>query len=56
MRIEEVFGQMKSIGLLLRLRHRGLERVEWMFTFTAAACNLGRMGNLMRSAPPPQCA
>jgi hypothetical protein len=55
-RIEEVFGWMKSIGLLRKLRHRGLERVEWMFTFTAAAYNLLRTRNLMRSAPPPQCA
>jgi transposase len=54
-RIEEVFGWMKSIGLLRKLRHRGLERVGWMFTFTAAAYNLVRIRNLMRSAPPPQC-
>lgn len=32
-RIEEVFGWMKSIGLLRKLRHRGLERVGWIFTF-----------------------
>jgi transposase len=55
-RIEEVFGWMKSIGLLRKLRHRGLERVGWMFTFTAAAYNLVRMRNLMRGSPPPQCA
>jgi IS5 family transposase len=55
-RIEEVFGWMKSIGLLRKLRHRGLERVGWMFTFTAAAYNLVRIRNLMRGAPPPQCA
>jgi hypothetical protein len=39
-RIEEVFGWMKSTGLLRKLRHRGLEKVGWMFTFTAAAYNL----------------
>jgi IS5 family transposase len=55
-RIEEVFGWMKSIGLLRKLRHRGLERVGWMFTFTAAAYNLVRIRNLMRSAPRAQCA
>jgi hypothetical protein len=55
-RIEEVFGWMKSIGLLRKLRHRGLERVGWMFTFTAAAYNLVRMRNLMRGSPQPQCA
>jgi len=55
-RIEEVFGWMKSIGLLRKLRHRGLERVGWMFTFTAAVYNLVRIRNLMRGAPAPQCA
>jgi len=55
-RIEEVFGWMKSIGLLRKLRHRGLERVSWMFTFAAAAYNLVRIRNLIRSAPQRQCA
>jgi transposase len=54
-RIEEVFGWMKTIGLLRKLRHRGLERVGWMFTFTAAAYNLVRIRNLLRSIPRPQC-
>ncbi len=54
-RIEEVFGWMKTIGLLRKLRHRGLDRVGWMFTFTAAAYNLVRLRNLMRGAPAPQC-
>lgn len=55
-RIEEVFGWMKTIGLLRKLRHRGQERVGWMFTFTAAAYNLVRMRNLLGSTPEPQCA
>jgi transposase len=55
-RIEEVFGWMKGIGLLRKLRHRGLERVGWMFTFAAAAYNLVRIRNLIRSAPLLQCA
>lgn len=54
-RVEEVFGWMKSIGLLRKLRHRGLERVGWMFTFTAAVYNLMRIRNLIRTASPPQC-
>jgi transposase len=45
-RIEEVFGWMKTVGLLRKLRHRGLARVDWVFTFTAAAYNLVRMRNL----------
>jgi transposase len=49
-RIEEVFGWMKTVGMLRKTRHRGLERVGWLFTFTAAAYNLVRMRNLMASA------
>jgi len=55
-RVEEVFGWMKSVGLLRKLRHRGLERVGWMFTFTSAAYNLVRIRNLTRGGPQPQCA
>ncbi len=52
-RIEEVFGWMKTIGLLRKLRHRGVDRVGWMFTFTAAIYNLVRMRNLSSGAPQP---
>ena len=45
-RIEEVFGWMKTIGLMRKTRHRGTDRVGWMFQFTAAAYNLIRMRNL----------
>ncbi len=43
-RIEEVFGWMKTVGMLRQLRHRGLERVGWVFTLAAAAYNLGACG------------
>ncbi len=33
-RIEEVFGWTKSAAGLRKTRHRGLDRVEWQFTFT----------------------
>jgi len=48
-RVEEIFGWMKTIGGLRKLRHRGLELVGWMFTFTAAAYNLVRIRNLSTS-------
>ena len=48
-RVEEIFGWMKTIGGMRKLRHRGLELVGWMFTFTAAAYNLVRIGNLTKS-------
>src|ERR1700730_442498 len=50
-RIEEVFGWMKTVGLLRQLRHRGLQRVGWVFTLAAATYNLVRMRTLM-----PKCA
>jgi transposase len=46
-RVEEVFGWIKTIGLMRKVRHRGRERVEWMFTWTAAIYNLVRMRNLL---------
>jgi transposase len=46
-RVEEIFGWSKTIGLLDKLRHRGVDRVGWVFTFTAAAYNLVRIRNLI---------
>ncbi len=46
-RIEEVFGWMKTVGLLRKTRHRGTERVGWMFTFVVAAYNLVRLPKLL---------
>jgi transposase len=45
-RIEECFGWLKTIALLRKVRHRGLFKVEWNFTFAAAAYNLIRIRNL----------
>jgi transposase len=49
-RIEEVFGWMKTVGMLRKTRHRGVFKVGWVFTFTAAAYNLVRMRNLLFAA------
>jgi transposase len=46
-RIEEVFGWLKTVGMLRKTRHRGVFRVGWVFTFAAAAYNLVRMRNLL---------
>lgn len=45
-RVEEIFGWIKTVGLMRKTRHRGLARVGWMFTFTAAVYNLVRIRNL----------
>jgi transposase len=44
--VEEVFGWLKTVGLLRKLRHRGVRRVDWLFTFTAAVYNLVRIRTL----------
>jgi len=45
-RIEECFGWLKTIALLRKIRHRGLFKVDWVFTFACAAYNLVRLRNL----------
>jgi transposase len=49
-RIEEAFGWIKTCGGLRKSRHRGTPRVGWMFTLTAAACNLIRLPKLLAEA------
>jgi IS5 family transposase len=49
-RIEEGFGWLKTIALLRKVRHRGIFKVGWVFTFAAAAYNLVRMRNLDKLA------
>jgi transposase len=48
-RVEEIFGWMKTVGMLRKTRHRGTDRVRWMFTFGVAVYNLVRMRNLMEA-------
>jgi transposase len=49
-RIEECFGWLKTIALMRKVRHRGILKVGWVFTFAAAAYNLVRMRNLLASS------
>lgn len=46
-RVEEIFGWLKTVGGLRKTRHRGVARVNWMFSFALAAYNLVRMRNLL---------
>jgi IS5 family transposase len=48
--IEQVFGWMKTVGGLRKLRHRGGARVDWVVTFSAAAYNLIRLRTLLATA------
>ena len=45
-RIEECFGWLKTVALLRQVRHRGLPKVDWIFTFACAIYNLVRLRNL----------
>jgi transposase len=47
--VEEGFGWGKTIGGLRKLRHRGREKVGWIFTFTNAVYNLVRIRTLIRA-------
>lgn len=49
-RIEECFGWLKTIALLRKVRHRGIFKVDWVFSIACAAYNLVRMRNLSRTA------
>lgn len=46
-RVEEIFGWMKTVGLLRKTRHRGLEKISTTLTLTLTAYNLVRMRNLI---------
>lgn len=50
-RIEECFGWLKTIALMRKVRHRGVCRVHWIFTFACAAYNLVRIRNLTAAVP-----
>ena len=46
-RIEEAFGWMKTVAGMRKTKLRGLPKVDWAFTFAAAAYNLVRLPKLM---------
>jgi transposase len=45
-RIEEIFGWLKTVALMRKLRHRGRPVIEWLFTLAVAGYNLVRIRNL----------
>ena len=49
-RVEQSFGWMKMVGMLKKVKLRGIDKVGWLFTFTGAAYNLCRLRNLMAAA------
>ena len=49
--VEQVCGWLKTVGGLRKLRHRGIERVDWQLTFAATAYTLVRLRNLGATCP-----
>jgi transposase len=47
--VEQIFGWLKTVGMMRRMRHRGQARVQWMFQFATATYNLVRMSNLIQA-------
>src|SRR5215831_15451681 len=49
-RIEEAFGWIKTVAGLRKTKLKGLAKVDWAFTFAAAAYNLVRLPKLVGAA------
>jgi transposase len=49
-RVEQSFGWMKMIGLLRKVKLRGLRKLSWWFTLVGAAYNLVRLRRLRAEA------
>ena len=49
-RIEEVFGWTKTVGMMRKIKVRGLAKVGLLFKLNAVAYNLVRMGHIMKEA------
>ena len=49
--IERVFGWMKAVGPMRKVKLRGRDKLWWLFTFTAAAFNLWRIPKLPTAQP-----
>ena len=45
--VEEIYGWIKTIGPMRKVRYKGLKRGGWLFTFTNAAYNLIRIRNII---------
>jgi len=50
-RVEEIFGWLKTVGMMRKTRHRGTALVDWMFTLALTAYNLIRIRNLTLATP-----
>ena len=49
--VEQVFGWLRTVGGLRKLRNRDEALVDWTVTFPAATCNLVRLRTLVATCP-----
>jgi len=49
--IEEVFGWLKTVGGLRKVRHRGTSLVDWIVTFASPAYRAVRLRRLLGPHP-----
>jgi len=52
MKVEEIFGWMKTVGGLRKTRYRGLEKVDFAGYLVGAAYNLVRLARLVATPTP----
>lgn len=45
-RIEHIFGWLKTVALMRKVRHRGQARLQWMFALAVSGYNLVRMSRI----------
>ena len=55
-RVEECVGWVKTVATLRKLRHRGIFKVGWVFTFAAAGLQPGAHAQSGRLAGPVRVA
>jgi len=46
-RVEEIFGWLKTVGLLRKTKYKGVNRGGWVFSFANAVYNLLRIRNIL---------
>jgi len=49
-RVEQIFGWMKQVGPMRKVKLRGLPKVRWWFAFVGAAYNLSRLPKLQAAS------
>jgi transposase len=49
-RVEQIFGWLKTTGGMRKLRHRGRDLVQWMFTLSLSVYNMVRMRTIALQA------